>query len=484
MTLADEHIARQFDRLPPSSVEAERCVIASMVLDPKCIPVVRAVLQTDAFYQPDHGILFDVIGDLYDAERAVDIKLVYGELDRRKLLDEIGGGAHLAQILDAVPSAAHVEHYCEDVRDKWVWRQGIEACNAYLRSAYAPHRGTQAGAEASRKLADAMSAASATGYADGFRKVGDVAMDVYDRLGRKETRFIATDLKELDGVTGGVPVGGFTLIGGRPGMGKSQTARQIAHNAAARGVRAAIVTVEETDEKIAGNLLAAASGIANNRIMFGTVSEHEFGDLFEGARKLDRLPLWINDDPVTLSEVVAAVTIAATKYRCELVVVDYLQLIDPQVGDNENREITMVSRGLKAAFKRLDLAGIAAVQLNRGNEGQGGKEIRLPTLRDLRGSGSLEQDGDLIVLLHRNDYYQKGVPGHVNDNQIQAVVAKNKSGRTAMVPLLFNGDAQTVADWPAKDVFAGGGNGNGAPVRHARPHTAIHQDISFEEGLP
>jgi hypothetical protein len=159
---------------------------------------------------------------------------------------------------------------------------------------------------------------------------------------------------------------------------------------------------------------------------------------------LSSLPIHVADDPVKLSEVEGAIRTLVTKYGCELVVVDYLQLVDPEQESNENRELTLISRTLKQTFKRLNVAGIAACQLNRGNETNG---VRKPAMRDLRGSGSLEQDGDLILLLHREDVYHQGDADYEKTDQLEVIVVKNKDGDSGTIPLWFSGKTQTITNW-------------------------------------
>jgi replicative DNA helicase len=445
MSQLEESIsAFPFDRLPPASIEAERCLLGSMMLatTQADFELARRVVTREAFYQADHQIIFDVLCDLRDGGRAVDAVLAREELKRRGLWEEIGGGATFADILGSVPSAAHGPHYAKEVREKYALRQIIGLANDVLRDAYAPsriERATELAMESARRFASVAS----TGRADEIVKLGDAVMDVYDRISNGEVRRVPTGLHDLDDVIGGLAFGRFTQIGGRPGMGKSQLVKQIVRNVADTGRPVGIVTIEETREKIGENCLSAASGVENNHIAFGTVGQEEWSSLADAVQRLARLPVFISDRPVKLHEVEAAVTALAIEHKCEVIAVDYLQCIDADI-ENENREITKISKALKGSFKRLGVAGIAAVQLNRGNEVQGN---RRPTLRDLRGSGSLEQDGDTIILLHRDDYYRKGDDGFTPDHKLEAIIEKNKDGCTGIVPLWFSGARQTITNW-------------------------------------
>lgn len=434
-----------FDRIAPHSIEAEQCVLSSLMLaggDDKLFEATRRPLCRDAFFQPDHQILFDIVCALRNDRKAIDAVTVREELVKRQLLEEVGGTVYLGQCINALPSAGHGPHYAAIVREKYVLRECVREANEIIQSAYQPHD-DQWGIAIAQRAVRAYSSLAATGVADRVHTLAQAMQEVFDELDSNKSPRIKTDLIELDSLIGGVPLGKFTLIGGRPGMGKSQLAKQIMRNVAKTGMPVGLVTVEEDRRKVAQNCLSAGSGVDNNRIAYHQLMRDDKSALVDAFRRLARLPFYICDEPVRLDEVEASVTMLALEHGCKLIAVDYLQLIEGE-GENENREITMVSRTLKRTFKRLDVAGLVAVQLNRGNEMHG---VRYPTLRDLRGSGSLEQDGDLILMLHREDYYHRDEEGYMPTKKIEAIVAKNKDGCAGIVPLWFNGATQTIDDW-------------------------------------
>jgi replicative DNA helicase len=371
------------------------------------------------------------------------------------LLEDVGGSAYLGRILNTVPTAAHGEQYAGVVRDLAVRRRLITVGTEAVRAAQTPRAGIT-GAEQARKYADAFALIAATGTTDQFRRVGEVADDVLEAKLSGTNPRIQTGLTYLDGAMGGLPIGGFTLVGGRPGSGKSLLCKQFLLNAGQRGEPVGLVTVEESAEKVAENAISNLASVENNHITYNRLNRGEWDDILRITPDLAKIDLWINDTPVLLGDVESAITCAAVKHKCKLVVVDYLQLIDPGDGrENENSEITKISRTLKAAAKRLDIALVAACQLNRGNET--GHNVRKPTLRDLRGSGSLEQDGDTILLLHREDYYHYQDPNYQPTHQLEVIVAKNKAGCNGLVPVKFSGTHQRVTDWEVNDPFGGMG---------------------------
>jgi replicative DNA helicase len=411
----------------------------------------RAILRRDSFFTADHQVIFEVICEMDDAGTPIDSVLLRAELDRRGLLNEIGGGAYIAQLLNSIPSPAHGPHYAATVREKATLR-GLESM-AYevLRRVRDPAKGTDAAAALSREFLEKLSDITAEGAAAMFTSLADATAERLERKQRGEDSLIPTGIPSLDDVAtgiGGFPLGKFTLVGGRPGSGKSLFCKQAALNVAHANVPVGIVTVEETTDKVAENMLSNESGVENRAISFGNLSPEQWRELALAQERLQWVPFWVNDRAVKLADVEEAVTTAATRHKCKLVVVDYLQLVDGSTGEKgetEVREITRVSQALKRLAKRLNIAVVAACQLNRGNESQG---IRQPAMRDLRGSGSLEQDGDVIILLHREDYYRHSEPGYQCTGQLLAIVAKFKNAGPAVIPLKFSGATQSISDWP------------------------------------
>lgn len=433
--------------LPPHDLDSERCVLASMMLcgdDKQVFELTAEKLRAESFYDPDHGIIFDAILRLHRAQKKIDAIVLRAEMQRAKLYDEVGGDSNIAKILNSCPSYAHGPQYASIIREKYALREIIRVANNALKRVMNASYEEKA-ADIARQFVNELAEVICTGDADEIKRLSDAVAEVIVSSRSEKVRRYPTGLFELDDIIGGVARGKFTQIGGRPGMGKSMACKQIVLNVAERGIPCGIVSIEETREKIAQNYLANLSGIENNKIAYNNLAEEDFAELMKAVPDIESLPIFISDYPSRISEVEAAITSMVMRHKCELVVVDYLQLISPdEASDNENREITKISKSLKNTFKRLDVAGLVPVQLNRGNETGG---VRKPTLRDLRGSGSLEQDGDCIILLHREDYYHRGEHGYHQTNQIEAIVAKNKDGCTGNVPLLFSAATQKISDW-------------------------------------
>lgn len=442
-------LARQFDRLPPHSIEAEMCVIGSMLLagnERAVLAAIRAEVDEADFFQADHAILFGVIIDLMKRDKSVDAMVIREELSRRQMLEEVGGLEYLAAILSSVPHYANGPQYAETVRSKAVLRRLIAVASDALRNAYAPQNDLTP-SDLCRRFADAAAALSTSGLSDPVTTLGEAAQLVLDRRHSPKVRRIATGINTLDEVIGGLAKSKFTIVGADPRVGKSQLIKQIGLNVATRGIPFGLVTVEEDDQKVAENMIANTSRIPNHKISYGKLTDLEWDEVERGAFKLANLPYFIDDAQHKIGDVVSAIERLATKYKCEVIAVDHIHLITGN-GENREREISEITKAMKAAFKRCNVAGIGAAQLNRGQEAR-----QKPILKSLKGTSSLEQDGDLILLLFREDAVRYQEPGYILTRILEVDVAKNKDGRCGAVPLDYSGDYQGVTDPEIKDPF-------------------------------
>jgi replicative DNA helicase len=447
--LLESPFVRQFDRLPPHSIEAEMCVIGSMLLagnERAILAAIRAEVDEADFFQADHAILFGVIVDLMRRDKSVDAMVIREELTRRQMLEEIGGLEYLAAILSSVPHYANGPQYAEAVRSKAVLRRLIAAASDALRAAYSP-QSELTPSDLCRRLADTAAGLSTSGLSDPVTALGDAGQLVLDRRNSPQVRRIATGIDTLDAVIGGLAKSKFTIIGADPRVGKSQLIKQIGLNVASRGTPFGLVTVEEDREKVAENMLANRSQVPNHKISYGNLNDQEWDQVERGAFQLANLPYYIDDAQHKIGDVVSAIERLATKYKCEVIAVDHIHLITG-TGENREREISEITKAMKAAFKRCNVAGIGAAQLNRGQEAR-----QKPILKSLKGTSSLESDGDLILLLFREDAVRYQESGYVPTRILEVNVAKNKDGKCGEVPLEYSGDHQSVSDPEIKDPF-------------------------------
>lgn len=453
-------LSEQIENLPPHDLEAERCVIASMMLDREVIPMVRATVGTDSWFQTDHEIIAGVLFDMQAEGKSVDAVILRAELKRRGLFEEVGGALYLGQILDSVPSTAHVEHYAGIVKECAMWRELIAIGNDAIRIAHGNSRGrfTEPAAEALAALSARAIKAASGGKLSEVHDLQTVALEVVEKLeasasGTGPGQFFKTGLYELDDMVGGLLIGGTTIIAGKPGMGKSAAIKQVLENIARGGIAAGLITIEENRYKVAGNRLSSASGVSNNRIRHAKASAAELVRVRDSVSSLPP-SFFIIDVARKTTEIVAAAHLLVAKHRCRVIAIDHLHLVDGdrQRGESREGEVSRISGTLKVLWRELGVAGVEACQLNRAS----GTER--PTIANLRDSGTLEADGDVILLLHREDYYRKkdwkpGDPAPALDDVLEIIVGKNKDGAEGTIKTHFDESTQTVSDLLPADPF-------------------------------
>jgi len=429
------------DQMPPHSLDAEQCLLGSIILgsqDAAMIAEIRSAVTKDAFFQADHAVIFETAIEEIDAGRPLDAIILREALKRRGVLEEVGGIKILSELLGKVPSYAHGVHYAGIVREKWILRSLIQISNETIRACYAPTRDATA-MELVTSTAGRVAEVATAGGSDRVWKLDEVVMEVIEQKENGTQPRISTGLRDLDTYIGGLRKGGKTIIAGKPGMGKSQLIKQIALNIARSGTPVGIISVEETRHKIGENMLANQSGLENHQISYGRLSPEDFVRLVGASAPLSKLPIYIVDSAPDLGRIRAMAQILALRHGCEAIFVDHLHIID--AGEEtermtRERQVSRISAALKQLWKQLNVAGIEAAQLNRA----GGNER--PELANLRDSGSLEQDADVVIMLHRQDYYRSN-PAE-RDGILEALVRKNKDGRCVDVPLAFFGATQQI----------------------------------------
>lgn len=429
------------EKLPPHSIESEMCLLASLMLDRDLAVEAAGSLKAETFYHPDHQIIFGAIMSLMNRNRPVDAVILRDELKTLGKLDEIGGAGYIGQILSTVPSAAHGREYMTRVIEKAGLRALISLSDNVTRRAYQGTESfTQIAEPAMQRLLSILSRGSAERIVSLAQAVDEFSL----ALQSKEVPFIPTGLSALDEEIGGVGIGKMTLIGARPSVGKTAVVKFILRQIASRNIRCGMVSIEENREKIVENYASAVSGIDNRLIATRNLSQSQHVQVTEALDQLADLPLVLADEPVTLDEVVSAVTAMKVRYGCQVVAVDHLHLIGLDDDTSRNDQIRKISGALKSTFKRLKIAGIVCCQLNReGNE--------RPTLRSLREGGALEQDGDVIIMLHSEDYHRRQRGEEFRDHKLEFLLQKNKSGRCGDIPFYFDAARFTLANWDDRE---------------------------------
>lgn len=469
---ADQSATSEYDRLPPHSIESEMSLLASvMVYDgPRderklMIAKLRAMVSPDSFFLADHGIIWNTLLTMHDGGMSIDALTLREQLIKQQMLNEVGGIAYLAQILQAVPSWHHWETYANRVAETYRIRQLISAANDTLRSCYAPSSAIDSSDAIKAKLTKQLVDLDRQGRFSTIVTIGQAARERLCRWGATTGGdVIYSGLEAWDKAIGGMERGLIYTVAGRPGAGKSQFAKQIAKNVSG-GINIAhpegagtidqppiavgLISIEEKRSKIADNMLSNASGVDNYRIRKQVASSEEYAEIEAASDRLDDCLLYIEDSAFTLTSIVATATRMVLEQKCAVLIIDHMHIVDAEMPGKDFEKITEISRAIKRLTKDLNTVTVLVAQLNRANEqaGTGKKRIRRPALSDLRGSGSIEQDSDVVALLHRDDYYRYKEPGYRPNHKLCCDIAKNKDGSQADLVFYFSGRTQSISNW-------------------------------------
>ena len=427
-------------RSMPQSLAAEAAVLGSMIIDPRCIGDVIELLDRSAFYHTEHQILFDAIVALFEKNRGegIDGFLVRDELERRDQMQEIGGWEYLQRVLETVPSSANAVYYAEIVREKMMLRETIAAATDILNSAY-----DETG-EAAEKLDEAerrIFAVADKRITSSAVALKDLVMRAYELIEKREGTHVTglpTGYYELDDLTCGLQSGEMIIVAGRPSMGKTALALNIAeHVGIVEKIPLAIFSLEMGKQQLAERFLCSYSGVDSQLVRKGMLTTDHYQKLVEACGVVSEAPIYIDDTSgLTPLELRAKARRLKSSYHIQCILVDYLQLMHLGTGRVESRqqEISTISRYLKSLARELNVPVVVLSQLNRSPEGREGHR---PRMSDLRESGSIEQDADVVMLLHREDYYHRGEADYQVDNTAEVIIAKQRNGPTGVVKLTF-----------------------------------------------
>lgn len=420
-------------RLPPQNLEAERSVLGCLLLENSALDEVADVLRADNFYSDVHQLIYQTIMKMRENGKPVDPLTLADELAERNQLNDIGGPVYLHEILESVPHAAHVKHYAEIVRDKWIQRSLTNVCTEVLRDCY---EGSDETAEVLKRAEQGI-----FGIFEQQETASKISMDeiMHETLDRINLRIgkegnisgLSTGFVDLDKQTNGFQPTELIIVAARPSMGKTALVCNIAEWAAGAGETACVIfSLEQSKLELAERFLCIRAKLDGHRLRKGMLEPDERHALLEASSELSRLPLFIDDSPGrTVAQISAICRRLKRRNNLGLVIIDYLQLIEPEdKRANREQQIAQITRRLKGIAKENSLPLIALSQLNRGVEL---REDKRPRLADLRESGAIEQDADIVMFLHRPDAYNpEDRPGLA-----EIIVAKHRSGPTGIVSL-------------------------------------------------
>jgi replicative DNA helicase len=424
------------DRLPPFSLEAERGLLGSVFLDNNILHEVTQVLKPEDFYRESHQIIYSVMREMYLENRPVDFITLADELTQRQCFEKVGADEGLIDLTQAVPHPANAKFYSEIVKQKAVMRALIKASSEVLQLSYGNTLTAEELIEAAESRIFEISDAQAAGQTVELRDVVLSAMDRITERSENKTAVsgVGTGFQDLDDLTGGFQGSQLIILAARPSMGKTALALNVLdHVAVNLGRPALFFSLEMGQMELAERMLAARGRVEGHKLRtghhLGTLEMSKIGEAFETLRGV---PVFIDDTP---SRTVLQITANARRLKMRndigLILIDYIQLIEQEDSRESRQEhIAKVSRRLKTLARELDVPVIALSQLNRGVET---REDRRPRMADLRESGAIEQDADIVLLLHRPEYYDPNdSPG-----QAELIIAKNRSGATGSVKFTF-----------------------------------------------
>jgi replicative DNA helicase len=427
-------------RSMPESLAAEAAVLGSMIIDPECIGQVVEMLRAEAFYRLEHQRIFDALVALYEKNKgtAIDGLLIRDELQKRGQMDEIGGVEYLAKIMNSVPSSANVMYYAGIIKEKMLLRQVIVAATEILDDAYDGSGETNEKLDQAERLIFAVTDKNITGSPSPLKDLVVRSFEAIDKRQGKHVTGLSTGYFELDELTCGLQNGEMIIIAGRPSMGKTSLALNIAeHIGLDEKKPLAIFSLEMGSQQLAERFLCSKSEIDSQLVRKGMLADEQMQKLVEACGILSEAPIYIDDTAgLTPLALRAKARRLKSQYGIKAVFVDYMQLMSVGSGRVESRqqEITEISRYFKALARELEVPVVVISQLNRSPEGREGHR---PRMSDLRESGSIEQDADVVMLLHREDYYHKNEEGYQEDNTAEVIIAKQRNGPTGSIKLVF-----------------------------------------------
>jgi replicative DNA helicase len=426
----------RIERLPPQSVEAEEAVLGALLIDPDAVIRVSTILRPQDFYREKHGWMYDAILALHERREPVDFLTVCDELERRAQLDEVGGPAFITTLINAVPTSIHAEHYARIVERSATRRRLLEAAGQIAVLAYQEADDVEEVVDHAEQI---LFGVSERRISRELVPIKQVLSDYYDRIEyltrhRGEIIGIPTGFTDMDKLLGGLQRSDMIILAARPSVGKTSLALTIAHNAAKKfGQRVAFFSLEMSDEQVVQRLISAETGIDAQRLRRGDIADDEWSRFMKASSDLAETLFFIDDSPaISALELRTKARRLHAEVGIDLIVVDYLQLMRGDFrAENRVQEISAISRALKALARELNVPVLALSQLSRGVEARSDKR---PILSDLRESGALEQDADVVIFIYRDEMYNENT---ARKNIADILISKHRNGPTGQVALYF-----------------------------------------------
>lgn len=437
-------------RQPPYSVDAEKSVIGSLLLDNQTIKLIEDILTQNDFYLESHKRIYKAIIDNYKTS-ALDF-ITLANFFTKEELKNIGGKVYISELVDNIPSTIHIEHYAKIVKDYSLRRQILSLAYEISEKVYDELKPIEEIIEETQKESLKINPVSGNSTIKTAKEVARETIAIIEERYNKKSSLVglSTGLKDLDDITAGLHPGELTIIAGRPGMGKSALAVNIAHAAGMRGEPALIFSIEMPNQTLMMRIMASMAKIESRLIRKGFISESEWPKIVNSISQIAEAPIYFDDSPLLkAAELRARARKAKKEHNIKLIVVDYLQIMTPAAGksDRREREIAEISAAIKSIARELNIPVIAVSQLNRGVDSRPDKR---PLMSDLRESGAIEQDADLILFIYRDEVYNKS-----EDNENKGIaeigIGKNRHGSTSIVKCVFADKYQQFLDFDYRE---------------------------------
>lgn len=438
--MANENLG---DRLPPQNIEAEQSVLGSVLLNPNTIIQAMEFLEARDFYKRAHQLIFEAMVDLNEDNEAIDVVTITDKLESKGQLEDIGGPSYLTELVTTVPTAANIEYYAKIVEDRSITRKLISTATNIAQEAYEDNMDiAQLLNDSEQRILEVSEKKNRNGFVS-IKEVLQTTMDNIDELYRnnEDITGLSSGYRQLDKMTSGLHPDELIILAARPGVGKTAFALNVAQNiGTSTDETVAIFSLEMGAGQLVNRMLCAEGTIDASHLRNGQLTEDEFQKLFVAMGSLSRANIYIDDTP--------GIRIAEIRAKCRrliqetgsigLVIIDYLQLIEGSGRESRQQEVSEISRQLKKLSKELSAPVIALSQLSRGVEQ---RQDKRPILSDLRESGSIEQDADIVAFLYRDDYYRsedgEEEEDRAENNVVEVILEKNRSGARGTVQLLF-----------------------------------------------
>ncbi len=428
-------------RVPPQDIVAEKSLLGAIMLSDSVLPEILTILKPGDFYDERHRMIFEAMLNLYDQHRPVDLLTLTSELKSLKNLKQIGGAPYLTELTNFVPTASHAKAYAEIIEKASVRRRLIRAGNEISNKAYEDDADVDNLIGAAEKQ---LFEVSDKIVKSDYTPMDELLADAFDRIeelhkNKGALRGLKTGFRDLDKKTAGFQKGDLIIIGARPAMGKTTFAQNLAYNIASMNKKGVLFfSMEMAKNEIVDRMISDVSGVDNWKMRTGNLSDEEFSRIGDALGEMDEIPIFIDDtSSMTIMELRNKARRAMHDHDIGIVIVDYLQLIQgsDRYAGNRVQEVTEISRGLKILARELEIPVVALAQLSRSVTG---RDDPRPVLSDLRESGSIEQDADLVMFLHRPDYYRQNDDNYEETHITELLIAKHRHGAIGKIELYFH----------------------------------------------